>query len=321
MNAEILCVGTELLLGDTVNTNASFLAKELSQLGIHVYYQSVVGDNVGRLKEALQLALSRCDMVITTGGLGPTYDDLTKETVADYFGLEMQLDEKQLVRMRDYFDRIGREFTQNNVKQAMIPKGATALCNDNGTAPGVFLKDSGKVVIMLPGPPREMRPMFQNYAVPLLKEDAESILVSRNIHIFGMGESKLESILHEKMLASTNPTIAPYAKDGEVLLRVTASAEDEASANRMLEAPVKEITDLLGDYVYGINVGTLQNAVVIALKQKGWKVATAESCTGGLISKRITEVPGSSEVFHCGVCSYANRIKEKVCLLYTSRCV
>ena len=312
MNAEILCVGTELLLGDTVNTNAAHIARGLARMGVTVYHQSVVGDNPQRLKEELERALQTSDIVITTGGLGPTYDDLTKETVAEHFGKKMVLNEECLAGIRRFFERIDREMTENNVKQAMMPEGALVLQNPNGTAPGLIVEGGGKAVILMPGPPREMSAMFDEQVVPYLMKKSNKTLVSRNIHVFGMGESKVESILREKMEQSENPTIAPYAKDGEMFLRVTAFAESTEEARALTDPVVRELCEILGDVVYGVDVGDLQHALVNTLIQKGLKIATAESCTGGLVGKRITEVPGASGVFDCGVCSYANGIKEKL---------
>lgn len=312
MKAEILCVGTELLLGDIVNTNAQVIAQGLASIGVNVFHQSVVGDNDARLKTALQDALEQCDCVITTGGLGPTYDDLTKETAAGLFGRKMVLDEPSLRRIEAFFARIGRPMTDNNRKQAMMPEGAHVLPNENGTAPGLILEQNGKRLILLPGPPREMRPMFERQVLPLLAALTGKTLLSRSVHLFGVGESAVEDRLRSRMLALQNPTLAPYAKDGEVLLRVTASAESKAEADRLIEPVVREICEQFGDAVYGVDIGSLQAAVVRALNEKHLMLASAESCTGGLISKRITEIPGSSAVFHCGVCSYANQIKEKL---------
>ena len=312
MNAEILCVGTELLLGGTVNTNATYLSKGLASIGVSVYHHSVVGDNPRRLKDSLNLALTRADLVILTGGLGPTYDDLTKEMVAEYFHRDMQMHEDSLQRITEYFRQIGREMTENNKKQALMPKGAVVFPNEHGTAPGLAVEENGKMAVLLPGPPREMRPMFDKEVLPFLQERSNVVFYSQNIHIFGMGESKVESILKPLMLESLNPTVAPYAKDGEVMLRVTASAKDESSARSLTQPMVKKICATLGDVVYGVDIGDLQTAAVKKLTQMGLKVATAESCTGGFVSKRLTEVPGSSAVFECGICSYANRIKEQL---------
>lgn len=312
MKAEILCVGTEILLGDIVNTNAVFLAQELARMGISVYHQSVVGDNSQRLKSCLQHSLEQSDLVITTGGLGPTYDDLTKETVADLFGLEMELNEESLRDIRAYFKKLNRPMTDNNIKQAMMPKGAIILKNENGTAPGLIVEGKGKAVVLLPGPPREMKPMFLHGVLPYLSRYIQGTFVSHNIHVFGIGEAQVESMLRDRMEALTNPTIAPYAKEGEMLLRITAGAETPEKADAMISPLIEEICGLLGEHVYGVDVGSLQTAVVQELSKRHLHIATAESCTGGLISKRITEVSGSSQVFDCGVCSYANEIKQRI---------
>ena len=312
MIAEVLCVGTELLLGDIVNTNAAYAARELAAIGINVYFQSVVGDNPSRLKQALSLALSRSDLVVMTGGLGPTYDDLTKETVAEAFSLPMELHQPSLNAITAYFNRTGRVMTHNNEKQAWMPKGARVFQNNYGTAPGLAVEQNGKRVVLLPGPPREMEPMFHEEVIPYLKSLSDTVLLSHVIHIFGMGESMVEDKLKSYMLSHLNPTVAPYAKEGEVQLRVTASAKDVEEAEQRIRPVVGEICDLLGDVVYGIDVGSLQNALVQKLLEKNRKIATAESCTAGLVSKRITEIAGSSQVFECGIVSYSNRIKAQV---------
>lgn len=312
MVAEILCVGTELLLGDIVNTNAAYLARQLAGLGIDLYTQSVVGDNPERLKESLAIAFSRADLVLMTGGLGPTYDDLTKETVAAYFGWNMRRDEHSYQRLMEYFAKAGKEPTPNNLKQADMPEGAVVFDNDNGTAPGLAVEGNGKIAVLMPGPPYEMTAMFEARIRPYLQKFSEKVLVSRTIRIVGMGESEVEYRLRDYMLSHLNPTIAPYAKQSEVQLRVTASAKTEEQAYALIGPVVAEIQEMLGDVVYGVDVENMEQAVVQQLKEKGLKVATAESCTGGLISKRITEIPGASDVFECGVCSYANRIKHEL---------
>ena len=316
MKAEILCVGTELLLGDVVNTNAVHIAKGLASVGINVYCQTVVGDNPQRLKDSIRMAFDRSDLIVMTGGLGPTYDDLTKETVAEYFGREMELHQPSYDRLMVLFEKFNQgrkgKMTENNIKQAYMPKGAIVLENKNGTAPGLVLTDGKKTAVLMPGPPREMVPMFDNQVMPYLSRDSKKVLVSQNIYIFGMGESAVEHMLHDYMLSMDNPTIAPYARTGEVYLRVTASAEDELHAKKMLKPVVEKISLLLKDYIYGIDVGNMETAAVRKLKEKGLKVATAESCTGGLLSKRLTDVDGASEVFECGVCAYANEIKIKL---------
>ena len=312
MVAEILCVGTELLLGDIVNTNAAYLAKQLASLGIDLYTQSVVGDNPERLKESLAIAFSRADLVLMTGGLGPTYDDLTKETVAAYFGRKMQRDAHSYERLMEYFAKVGKEPTPNNLKQADMPEGAVVFDNDNGTAPGLAVEGNRKIAVLMPGPPYEMTAMFEAHIRPYLQKFSEKVLLSRTIRIVGMGESEVEYRLRDYMLSHLNPTVAPYAKQSEVQLRVTASAKTEEQAYALIQPVIEEIQEILGDVVYGIDVENMEQAVVQQLKEKGLKVATAESCTGGLISKRITEIPGASDVFECGVCSYANRIKHEL---------
>lgn len=315
-SAEILCIGTELLMGDIINTNAAYLAKELAGLGINLYHQSVVGDNPERLRQSLQLALKRADIVITTGGLGPTYDDLSKETIAACFGRTLVMDEDSLTRIQAHFLRLGREMTDNNKKQAMMPQGCVIFQNENGTAPGCAIEGSGelegKTAIMLPGPPREMKPMFEQQVKPYLLKDSDTRLVSHTMHFFGIGESMLEDRLRSLMEKSLNPTVAPYAKTGEVQLRVTARVKNGEDPNALLEPVMEQIRQMVGEFLYGVDVGDLQTAAVRLLTEKGLKVAVAESCTGGYLAKRITDVSGSSKVFECGICSYSNRIKHQL---------
>jgi len=312
MNAEILCVGTEILLGDIVNTNAAYLAKGLAACGIGCYSQTVVGDNPKRLRQALEHSLSRANVVITTGGLGPTYDDLTKETVADCFGLPMEMDQPTLDHLHSFFSRLGREMTPNNEKQALMPRGATIFHNDRGTAPGLAVEGNGKTVILLPGPPREMTAMFDDQVRPYLLERSSTTLVSHTIHLFGIGESMVEHQLNQFMQNQENPTVAPYAKEGEVQLRVTASAESTEKANEMMKPVIEEISHHFSGNIYGIDVETLENALVQALLEKKLTVAVAESCTGGLLGKRITDIPGASRVFLGGATTYSNGMKERV---------
>jgi len=314
MTAEILCVGTELLLGNIVNTNAAFLSRELAAMGIFTYYQSVVGDNAGRLKESLKIALSHSDIVITTGGLGPTYDDMTKETVAEHFGLKMEMHEPSLERLQMFYKQFNREMTPNNRKQAMMPENCVVFPNNYGTAPAlaVVSESDKKTVIMLPGPPREMEPIFREEIKPFLQKQSNIILVSKTIHIIGMGESAVEHKLYDLMKNSINPTVAPYAKEGEVELRVTASGKDETECLSMIDPIVEKIKSEIGEVIYGINVKSLQNALVQKLGEKKLTLATAESCTGGLVGKRITEIPGSSDIYLGGVVAYDNSVKVKL---------
>lgn len=312
MKAEIICIGTELLLGDIVNTNGAFLARELAALGIDTFHQSVVGDNAERLKENLALSLSRSDMVMTTGGLGPTYDDLTKQTVADYFGIGMEMHEPSLQKIETVFAVRRQNMTPNNRLQAHVPAGGTVFFNDEGFAPGIAVEKDGKIVIMLPGPPKEMEPMFKSRVAPYLMEKVQATILSHTLFIFGMGESMVEDKLRDIMTSCTNPTVAPYAKQGEVQVRVSAKAQSAQEAETMIRPVMEEIQKRLGDVVYGVDAGSLQNAAVEALKEKKLTVATAESCTGGGVSRALTEISGASAVFGCGICAYANEIKVKL---------
>jgi nicotinamide-nucleotide amidase len=273
MKAEILCVGTELLLGDIINTNASYIARELAALGIEVYHQAVVGDNPGRLQESLGEALDRSDLVVLTGGLGPTYDDLTKETVASFFNREMKLHEESLMRITCFFQRIDRPMTENNRKQAMMPEGAVIFRNNYGTAPGLAVEGpyhgGDKIVILLPGPPRRWNRCSVRRLNPIWPVSRTRYWSSHGIHIFGMGESQVEQTLKEIMVRSSNPTVAPYAKDGEVLLRVTAKGRDEHEAEALLQPMIDQIRSILGDVIYGVDIGSLQAAAVKELSERG----------------------------------------------------
>jgi nicotinamide-nucleotide amidase len=315
-SAEILCVGTELLLGDIVNTNAAFLSRRLAELGISVYKHTAVGDNPMRLKAALADALAHSDLVITSGGLGPTYDDLTKETVAEYFGKKLEMHAPSLDAIRAYFTKTGRVMTKNNEKQAMMPVGATVFPNHYGTAPSLAItggENNSKTVIMLPGPPSELHPIFDEQILPYLKTRRDSVLVSKNVHILGMGESAVETALGDLMQKAQNPTVAPYCKEGEVRLRVTASAHSEEEAAAMCDAVIERISDTeVGKFIYGIDVDSIENALVGALRQKGLTFACAESCTGGLIAKRMTDISGCSDVFVGGCVTYANEAKIRL---------
>ena len=308
MNVEIICVGTELLLGDILNTNAKFLSERLAEMGFNLFSQSVVGDNPERLEKQIELSLSRSDIVILSGGLGPTEDDITKETVSKVLKLPLEMNEECLKGIESYFARTGRTMSKNNKKQALVIKGSTLLHNDHGTAPGLWVGSKGGIVIMLPGPPSELIPMFNNKVVPLLKSYSSSTIYSQNVRIFGVGESTAAELCGD-MLQSQNPTVATYAKTGEVDIRVTASAVNLAAAKKMCSPVIKELENIFGEHIYGIDTQNLQQRVVDLLKEKNMKVATAESCTAGMLSGRITEIPGSSEVFEMGVTAYANYVK------------
>lgn len=312
MKAEILAVGTELLLGDIVNTNAQFLAQELANLGIEVYYQTVVGDNPKRLRDTIFHAFSRADLILTTGGLGPTEDDLTKETAAEYFGEKLVLDERALGRIQKYFDRTGRTMTKNNVKQAMVPEGhTTVLYNDNGTAPGIIMEKNGQMIVMLPGPPKEMRPMFENQVKPYLAKKQEFTFISRILRVAEVGESAMEEMVKDIIDAQTNPTIAPYAKDGEAILRITAKARDEKEANRLIDPVAAALRKRLGNAVYGEGETNLQTVAAQMLLERGLTAAVAESCTGGMVASRLVEYPGISAALLEGCVTYSNDAKMR----------
>ncbi len=312
-SAEILCVGTELLLGDIINTNASYISRRLAALGIPVYRQAVVGDNPERMRQAIAESFSRADCLILSGGLGPTCDDITKEMVAEYLGLELELNEEALERMKAYFSSTGRNMTKNNEKQAMAPRGARVLQNDWGTAPGFVIEHDDKTAILLPGPPIELEPMWRERVEPYLFERSDSVIVSKNIYILGMGESAVEDRLRYMMEELTNPTVAPYAGNGECRVRVSARAKDAETASQMCDELIAEIKKTeVGEFIYGIDVDSMENALVMNLRERGMTLACAESCTGGLIAKRITDISGCSDVFLGGCVTYANEAKEKL---------
>ena len=311
LSAEIIAVGTEILLGEITNTDAVTVARALSELGINAYYQTVVGDNPDRLYDVIMTAKSRADIIITTGGLGPTFDDLTKQVAARAFGKKLELNEGELSRIENYFKTRGRKMTENNARQAYLPEGCTVFENDWGTAPGCAIEDGGKILIMLPGPPRECRPMVECRMVPYLKKLSDAHLVSHAIRIYGMGESEVESRIASFAEEMENPTLAPYAKDGEVMLRVTGKAKTEEEADAITRPVIEMVCETLGEVVYGVDVPDLQTAAFNVLKEKKLTLATAESCTGGLCSKLITDISGSSEVFLGGMCAYTDEVKIK----------
>ena len=312
--AELIAVGTELLLGNIANTDAQMLSKGLSALGINVYYHTVVGDNPQRLKAAVEVAKGRADIIITTGGLGPTCDDLTKNVLAECFGRKLVYDEASAQRIRDYFQQLhpGRPMTENNLQQAYLPEGCTIFSNDWGTAPGCAFEADGVRVIMLPGPPNECTPMFEHRAVPYLRALADGVIASRTLKLFVMGESAVEAKLRDRMNALTNPTLAPYAKTGEVELRITAKSATVEEARALIVPVEEEVRDMFGPLVYGADVASMEAVVLDLLKEKGLTLGTAESCTGGLVAKRMTDLPGSSAVFKGGVVSYTNEVKAGV---------
>lgn len=310
--AELIAVGTEILLGNIANTDAQMLSEELAALGVNVLYHTVVGDNPTRLAEALELARRRVDIVITTGGLGPTYDDLTKQTICTVFGRKNVFHPEIADALRTHFASIGRELTENNLQQAYLPENCTIFRNHNGTAPGCGFCEGGVHVLMLPGPPHECHKMFRTGAIPYLRTLSDEIIVSHSLRIYGQGESQIEAMLHDRIVSMVNPSVAPYAKPDECMLRVTAKAKSEAEAEEMLRGAIEEVMPVIGEWVYGIDVGSLEEVVSALLREKGRTLAAAESCTGGLIAKRITDVPGASLVFMGGVVSYTDTVKHRV---------
>lgn len=311
-NAELIAVGTELLLGNIANTDAQMLSGQLSALGINVFYHTVVGDNPERLKAAVEIAKGRADIIITTGGLGPTCDDLTKTALAEAFGKKIVYHAPSAERIRAYFARIGREMTENNLQQAMLPEGCTVFDNDWGTAPGCAFEGDGCRVLMLPGPPKECEAMFRYRALPYLRTLSDGVILSRCLRVFGMGESSAESLLRDRMNALTNPTLAPYAKDGEVELCITAKADTKEKASALIDPVENEVRAVLGHKIYGADVASLEAVCLGLLRQRGLTLGAAESCTGGLIAKRMTDLPGASAVFRGSVVSYASEVKTGV---------
>lgn len=308
--AELIAVGTELLLGNIANTDAQMISQGLSQLGINVYYHTVVGDNPQRVRQAVDIARGRADILITTGGLGPTCDDLTKVAVAQAFGKELVYHEPSAQRIRERFAQRGTPVTENNFQQAMVPEGCTVLDNDWGTAPGVAFQADGTHVLMLPGPPRECAMMFRHRALPYLQKLSDGVIASRTVKTFGIGESAAEALLRDLMNALHNPTLAPYAKPTGTELRITAHAPTREEALRLI-APVEEqVKAILKDKVIGVDVDSLEEVCLRLLKERGLTVGTAESCTGGLMAKLLTDLPGSSAVFRGGVVSYTDAVKR-----------
>ena len=310
-NTEILSVGTELLLGHITNTDARDVSEMLSKIGVNVRWHTVVGDNPERLAACVEIAKGRADVIITTGGLGPTCDDLTKQVLARSFGVRLLENSAEREGLYEYI-RTGKDFTPNNLSQALLPEGCTVFHNRWGTAPGCAFEAEGKIVMMLPGPPNECVPMFREYAVPYLKKLSEEQIVSHSVRIFGLGESAVDQIFADEMNAMQNPSMAPYAKECDCLLQVTAKAKSEAEAEAMMAPVIAHVKERLGDYVYGMDVESIEEAVLPLLKERGLTFAAAESCTGGDVARRITEIPGASAVFAGGCVTYTNEVKARL---------
>lgn len=317
MTVELISVGTELLLGNIVNTNANYLSRKCAELGFSLYYQVTVGDNEGRLCESLKTALERSDIVILTGGLGPTQDDITKEATAKVLGLELMMDEASRRHIEEYFrfryqKEAGGAVTENNWKQALKIEGSQVVANSNGTAPGYIVETGEKTVILLPGPPGELLPMFENSIYPYLQARQNKIFVSSMVKICGIGESKAETEILDLIEAQTNPTIAPYAKNGEVHFRITAAADHPEEGKKLISPVVKELYRRFGNHIYTtLEEETLEEVVIKLLKSKNYTVATAESCTGGMLTGRLVNVSGVSEVLKEGFITYSNEAKAK----------
>ncbi len=320
MRCEIISVGTELLMGQTVNTNAGDLARELFSLGIGVYYQTVVGDNEERLAEVFRQALQRAGLIILTGGLGPTEDDLTRETVAYVLGLPLERNRDWEQQLEEFFHRFKRPMASLNLRQALVPQGGKILPNDRGTAPGIYLdlqERKGPIVILLPGPPREMLPIFREQVIPLLRAKLQdkgdlAVLRSKVLRVIGLGESTLAETIAPLLKNQSNPTLAPLAKGGEVHLRVTARGHSEEEARTLLDSKAQELREVLGDYIYGEDAEELESVVARLLRAKGQTLALAESCSGGLLSHRLTNIPGSSSYLLAGLVTYSNEAKAHI---------
>ncbi len=317
MTVELISVGTELLLGNIVNTNANCLSQKCAELGFSLYYQVTVGDIEGRLCGSIKTALGRSDIVILTGGLGPTQDDMTKEAVAKVLGLELIMDEASRQHIESYFrfryqKEVSAVITENNWKQALKIDGCIVVENNNGTAPGYIVEIGEKTVILLPGPPGEMLPMFESSIFPYLQTKQNKIFVSSMVKICGIGESKAETDILDLIEAQTNPTIAPYAKNGEVHFRITAAADHPEEARKMILPVVEELYSRFGNHIYTTREEeTLEEVVVKLLQSKSDTVATAESCTGGMLTGRLVNVSGVSEVLKEGFITYSNEAKRK----------
>lgn len=310
-DTEIISVGTELLLGHVTNTDARDISEMLSKIGINVKYHTVVGDNPERLRKCVETAKSRADIIITTGGLGPTCDDLTKQILAEAFGLRLVENKAEREGLYDYI-RYGKKFTDNNFTQAMLPEGCTVFHNNCGTAPGCGFEKDGKIVVMIPGPPKECNAMFRERALPYLRKLSEELIVSHSVRIFGLGESSVDDIFAEEMNRMTNPTMAPYAKECDCLLQITAKAKSVDEAEKMIAPVMEHVMQRLGDVVYGVDVECIEESVIKLLREKNMTFSAAESCTGGELAKRFTDMPGASAFFKGGVVTYTNEAKAKL---------
>ncbi|MDA5107298.1 competence/damage-inducible protein A [Brevibacillus thermoruber] len=314
MRAEIIAVGTELLLGQIANTNAQYLSQKLAEIGVGVYFHTVVGDNAERLASVIRQAAARSDLIVFTGGLGPTQDDLTKETVAEHLGVGLTTDQAAMERIEAFFRQRGITMTENNRKQALVLAGSRVFPNDHGMAPGMAAQRDGRTYVLLPGPPSELYPMVEKYVMPYLigLKPEQQVFHSRVLRFYGIGESALEERLLDLIERQDNPTIAPYAKEFEVTLRITARAANVDDAERLIQPVEREIRERLGEYIYATGETSLHEVLVDELKRRGATIACAESCTGGTAASLITSVPGSSAVMRGGVVCYTNEAKRQL---------
>ncbi|HEY5560999.1 MAG TPA: competence/damage-inducible protein A [Clostridiaceae bacterium] len=311
MKAEIISVGTELLLGDIVNTNSQYISRRLMDLGISVYHQSVIGDNEERLMEEYKLSFSRSEMIITTGGLGPTNDDLTKEVAAKYFNKKLILHDEVINNIKEYFKKRNIDMNESNKKQALFPEGCEIIPNDNGTAPGCIISENNKTIILMPGPPKEMMPMFEKYIVPYLEKLTDGTIVSKVLRVSGIGESHMEEMVKDIIMEGDNPTIAPYAKDVEAILRITAKGKTKEECLSLIGPIEDRIREILKENIYATDETAIESVVGDMLIRNKLAIATAESCTGGLLAGRLINYPGISDVLKEGVITYSNEAKEK----------
>ncbi len=322
MNAEILCVGTELLHGDIVNTNAQYISKKLAEIAVDVHYQSVVGDNPGRIRECLGVAFSRADIVVCTGGLGPTQDDITKNALAEYFNVDMVYDEKSFLHVKEMYSHFRKDFPENNMRQAYFPKGSIILNNPNGTANACIMKsetkNKPKIGILLPGPPMEMKPLVDNEVIPYLKQFTNEVVYGEKLVVVNIGESAAEEMIMDMIEKQTNPTIAPYASAGKVIFRITAKAESKEKCMEMIEPVREKLVERFGrENSYVAETGKVEDKAAELLLEKNITIAVAESLTGGLVASRLISYPGISRVFKEGFVTYSN--ESKMNTLHVSR--
>lgn len=311
MNAELIAVGTELLLGNIANTNGKFLSNELANIGINVYRHTVVGDNMERLMEVIEDSFKRCDLIITTGGLGPTKDDLTKEAIAQYFNVPLVLYEDEKIKLENLFKKSNYNFTENNYRQVYFPEGSTPLNNNHGTASGCLIEKGGKYLVMLPGPPVECTNMFFDSLLPHLEKFSQDIFISQYISFLGIGESQLEQTLLPIIEKQTNPTVAPYAKGGYVSIRITAKCKNENDGKLLIDPVIKEIEALTGEYIYSYEDISPVEALVNLLLENNLTIASAESITGGQFASSIISMPSASKIINESFITYSNESKIK----------